>query len=873
MTTNKTLDPATCSSTDEAFKYPLPQVRQFHRSLTTELDEKNGRLRTLVGGSYRQLLGTAETILQMRDNIEVVEEKLGKVGKGCGKGVLVDMVRGLGQLKAHEKEGKAAETVGAMARMKVLDMCTITVGKLLRRRGHQETEGVRGKNLVLAAKVWVLSRLLAKSLNLWGQRDLMEESRKKLEGLRRRILKAIERTLDRPSQNDNREDLIQALCAYSLATSSGAKDVLKHFLRARAKAITLASGDDEESKSETPGVLQSLDLYTKTLLDVQTLVPRRLTEALANLKTKPLLKDPALRSMEGLRLDTCERWFGDEILFFTPYVRHDDLEGAQTIESLNIWAKKASEVLLQGFSVSLQKVVDMKTVVALRTKILEVWIKEGGKAKGFDPTVLLNGFREVVSTRLVDLLETRVAKLHLVGTEVEATLGAWQSGVTDTHESLWSEDLLQMEIGSGAINFKQAVLARTYGRSSAESRAVKSYETWEHLVAEIVTIVAQLRKQRWDDDLEDIEDEAILESRASLLNKDDPQLLQDCLDKSLEKGFLELDARLTSLVELHKNNKHSGKIAVYFLRVLRDIRNELPKNDLLQSFGLALVPSLQRTIAATVSETALASFAKSFSKKKVAGRVLWEGDPELPAQPSPATYKFLRAMALAMADTGCDLWGPSAVIVLKSHLRSELGREWDLALTAKEQGVSDEPVEQLTTKNEDADAVGEDQVSSEAAHKIDTEQTHGQTQGLDAAETPEDEVKDVDAVGEGGVDSEAMRDPENFQTDDQTQGADAAEAAEDIAASAAAEKPPGTESRTQDTEVDNGIHRDVLIQSMFDIFVLQQALDQCLHQDDLQRLGSRVELQLELDAPSKDRLLSNATQYWERTRLLFGLLA
>jgi hypothetical protein len=97
MAANKTLDPTTCTTASEAFRYPLPQVRQFHRGLTAQLDEKNARLRTLVGGSYRQLLGTAEMILQMREDIADVEEKLGRVGKGCGRTV----ISGLGALRVY----------------------------------------------------------------------------------------------------------------------------------------------------------------------------------------------------------------------------------------------------------------------------------------------------------------------------------------------------------------------------------------------------------------------------------------------------------------------------------------------------------------------------------------------------------------------------------------------------------------------------------------------------------------------------------------------------------------------------------------------------------------------------------------------------
>src|SRR5215469_17528346 len=98
MAQSKTLDPSTCTTASEAFKYSLPQVRQFHRSLTSELDEKNARLRTLVGGSYRQLLGTAEMILGMRGDIGVVEERLGRGGEGCGREVVRGKVGGLGRL-------------------------------------------------------------------------------------------------------------------------------------------------------------------------------------------------------------------------------------------------------------------------------------------------------------------------------------------------------------------------------------------------------------------------------------------------------------------------------------------------------------------------------------------------------------------------------------------------------------------------------------------------------------------------------------------------------------------------------------------------------------------------------------------------------
>ncbi|TGO82264.1 hypothetical protein BPOR_0876g00010 [Botrytis porri] len=794
MATTIPLSTTTCLTSSEAFKYPLPQIRQFHRDLTTELDEKNARLRTLVGGSYRQLLGTAEQILQMRQDISGVEERLGKVGEGCGRNVLVGMVGGLGKLQGEMKNGKKGEEMRIVARMKVLGVCGIVVGKLLRRPGRIDGDGARGKGLVVAAKVLVLSRLLAKSLENTGDKQFVEEAKKKRSVLTKRLLRAVEKTLVSIKDGADRDDLVQALCAYSLATSSGAKDVLRHFLNVRGEAMALAFDDEEESNKQTSVVLRALEIYTRTLLDVQALVPRRLSAALVALKTKPLLKDNSMRELEGLRLDICERWFGDEILYFTPYVRHDDLEGSLADETLKGWAKKASEVLLEGFSKTLQGGLDFKVVVELRTQILEVWIRDGGKAKGFDPSILLDGLRDVINKRLVELLETRVGKLHLVGTEIESTLATWQEGITDLHPSLWDEDMMATELSNGGNIFKQDILARTFGRNDAVSRVVNSFHTWRHLNEEIGTYIDQLKKQRWDDDLEDMEDDESLESRQNLLSKEDPQMLQDHLDSSLEKSFQELHTKIASLVEQHKDNKSIGKISVYILRILLDIRAELPSIPALQKFGISLVPPLHENLVGMVSENPVLTLAKSLKKKKVAGRALWEGTPELPVQPSPTTFKFMRDLSTAMADAGADLWSPVAVKVLKTHLNSQVEDQWSMVLKEEE------------------------------------ETRKGSTDSPTGAPETNTEEKEKDAP-------------------------------------APAPTPVG--------EVDEEKQKDLLKQSLFDIFVLQQALASQLddQENKLKNLADEVEAKLDLEGRERKRIVNGAAEYWKRCGLLFGLLA
>jgi hypothetical protein len=719
------------SSAESIFKKPLPNVRQIHKQLNVSLEEKNARLRVLVGGSYRQLLGTAETIVEMRADIEAVEGKLGKVAGGCGMGFVGKKVAGLGKLGiVRGAHGDGEEMLGKIAKLKVLSGCAVVVGRLLRWNDMDGKEGAnsRGKRLVTAAKVLVLSRLLLKSAadidDDLHSKAYMEELRRKLASLRKRLLRGIGRTME--SADGNRDELVHALCAYSLATSSGAKDVLRHFLHVRGEAMTAALEEDQETLHEDKHeqrVIRALELYTKTLLDVQALVPRRLSDSLSALKSKSLLKDESVRGLEGLRLDVYDKWFGDEIVFFTPYIRHDDLEGSQAVATLKGWAKKASEVLLQGFAKILESVLDFKTVVDLRTRVFEMWVTEGGKAKGFDSSAMLDGLRKVVNQRLIDQLEARVGKLHLIDSEVEAALGLIMSGLIERQDSLWDDEILAMELSHGAGSFKEAILASVHGRNNAVSRVVKSYETWRHLIDEMATTIDKIKDQRWNDDLDSLEDDLVLEHRQQVLSKEDPDMLRSRLGESLTKAFDILHHKLTGLLITYKESEHKGAIAIFILRILREIRSELPKQEDVSSFGLSLVPELHKILATTVSTKPVSVYTASLSlRKRVAGRALWEGSPELPIYPSPSTFRFLHDMASSMARAGSDLWSPVAVLVLKNHLCELLESEIEAIKTP----LGDEKAPQIKVnghdKTEDGKASNgvepEDQTSEESQKDV-----------------------------------------------------------------------------------------------------------------------------------------------------------
>ncbi|KAI0429192.1 hypothetical protein F5Y09DRAFT_311017 [Xylaria sp. FL1042] len=709
-----TPDTSTLTSSAQVFTtYTLPQIRAVHKTLHTQIDEKSARLRTQVGNSYRQLLGTADTIVQMREDMLATQEVLGHMGSQCGRTVVDNKVIGLGRFRGNED---AEAALGQAARVKLLRACGLAVSRLLRGGASKDTEARRGDRLVLAAKVFVLSRLLVSSFgNLKATdeevRSAVEAAKKNLDGLRRKLVRAVEKVLQKVGEGTDITDILKALSAYSLSSSSGTRDVLRRFLSIRAEAITYEFDYEEHEKDRgTDNVLRGLKLYTKTLVDVQALVPNKLPEALLELKKKPLLADEALRSLEGLRLDIFETWCGDDIRYFTPFIRHDDLDGKQAKEMLTGWANKGGETVLRGLSKTLEHISEFKAIVELRTSTLQQWIRDGGKARGFDPSIMLDGLRKAINDHLLQLIETKVTKLKLVGSEVASTLEAWQSGITDRQRGLWDDEMLGMDFSVGAAQITHEVVSRVYGRNDAVARAVTGFESWHHIIDNVGELVEQLKRQRWDNDVDEIEDEEVIETRQELLSKDDPCLLHTRLEETLINAFEDLDEQLTTLWQGQKDGLDNGQIAAYILRVLRDVRSRLPKLEGVQSFGLDNVPSLHEKLANHVSVAPLEEFtATTLTQKRVAGRALWEGEPALPTQPSPSTFKLLRNVTISMGDSGVDLWTPAAVKALKRIFSQQLADVWHKELVAPVPNLDEaEPTSKVDEEDEKDDTSEED---------------------------------------------------------------------------------------------------------------------------------------------------------------------
>ncbi|CCC10520.1 hypothetical protein SMACR_06692 [Sordaria macrospora] len=929
-------DLSTLLSSSQIFSsaYPLPHIRAIHKALHAEIDDKQSRLRTQVGGSYRELLGTADTIVQMRGDMESVQLTLGRMGSKCGRQVVKEKMDGLKSWE--EADGVATMRRREAARVKILEGCVLGVQKLLRReekkvRGdnHKRRGGKvaeekevmamsKGDKLLLATKVCVLGKLLVKTLEREGGihhdealRTAVMSANRSLVVLRDRLLRCIDSVL--VSVNEKltpRSDLLKALSAYGLHTGSGARDTLRYFLRVRGNALAMSIGNWEGQQQpslpasaavRTPkDILRRLNLYAKTLQDVQALTPSKLADALAGLKKKALLADDALRAIEGLRLDIYSRWCGDEIRYYTPFIQHDDLQPQDVNGLLFEWAPVHRDIFIDDLGKTVKSMGELKAIVDLRTSVLRLWIAESSRVRyDYSPdddgekddgdiresTSMFNQLRSTINDHLLSVIDTKVHKLRLVGSEASAALAAWREGTTDTHLSLWDPSTfsgIDLTVPSGsstggnggggaAAQFATEVISRLYGRNDAVSKAVASYKSWFHVIDDVGSVVEQLRRQRWendglddDDDEQDmmmVEDEETIEQRQQLLSREDPERLTSHLSDSLVKAFAALDEHLTDLWDKKKQQKevagpnNNGQVAMYLLRLLRDIRSRLPEQQQhghdegkgIRKFGLRTIPSLHSLLAKTVLVSPVDEFVTvALARKSVVGRGLWEGSPELPTSPSPGMFRFLRNLSAAMADAGADLWSPAAVRELKKEVRGEVCRVWLEAargvLSEVEEAAKESSEVKVEVEGEKKEAEGE-----------------GEKKDDKGGELGEEEGGESDKGAEGEEEKETKQDTEEAKPEEDDKSSEQQAKAEAKAL-----------IRQEDDEKASQQRRDLFVQWLLDIIYLGIFLDG--RNGDFNEIANTVFQHSGLAPGDKGRLVKAAQEYYKRTQLLFGLL-
>ena len=715
------------------------------------------------------------------------------------------------------------------SQLAVLRKCPEVISNLLR----------NGGSVLLAAKVLVISRLLHTKLSKRPDPPpYLENLRSRLASLRQRLLGRIDRKfkgLETP-----RDVLVEVMCAFSLATNSSPKDVIRHYHHIRLEAMSenmLNSGNGHAS------MLLALRLYTKTLKDTIATTPAQLAHALERLKLVPLFKSQDVYSLIELELDVHERWIGDDIRTFTPYIRHDDLTKVEAEQLLKQWAQSAFGYFLAGLRTRIQDVEDPGILIDLRKQVLELWLSNHQHSTGVDSAETLDRLRDVFNSQSIRLIQSRAYKLDRVGLIVKNVLQNWQPGASDLTLSLWDSSMTSMEFENGGRPFRERLAARFTGKNEPLNRMSLEYASFLEGIESLDEMIKKLREARWADNVDDVDnDDDLLDNKQVLLSEDDPRLLQEELSSALYEAYAGLQAVLNKLSDKPETTD-SGQKAAYLIRVWRELRQHLPNSFRHAKFGDGSIPSLQHTIAVEALRVPLERCSKWIAKtsqtKLLQARPLWEGDPELPILPSEWTYRFLLDLASSMNACGSDVWSPRAVAALKRELILSIA-----PMLGGRQAVQ-------INGHRDSDLLdGEDKEAEELEEEV-------------RKDEEEIEVRVREENGEVG--GEEARNPE--ETDQEK-----------------SEKPTKPAERLLNGSMSNG-HvepepkeepEDGKIQRFFDIAYLTNATAvKELEAKDNQLVSVQDSLiqHLALEPKSIERMKKDAAEYWKRTSLLFALLA
>lgn len=533
-----------------------------------------------------------------------------------------------------------------------------------------------GSYLVIA-KVLVISRILHKALSQSAGKPLIvDQLWERLLSARRKLIKRIEKRMG--SAKGDTADLVESMCAYALITSSTPTDVLHYFhkIRLEKSVKLLQNGGDQLSKHGTT----ALKLCIQTCQDTQAIFPRRLADSLAKLKSHPLIQDPDVRALHELNLEIHDRWMGDEARNYTPWPRHDELQRTDAERILHQWSRQAISTFLKGIEHAMEDETRLKEVASLRQELVETWILSGSRMGGVKSANVLDELRDTINSHLESIVRIRSQTLREVVVEVKTALGS-PSHVQSSNLSLWGTYPKSADISNGAQAFKSTLVNIHQGRDNSVVSIVSAFDAWADSILEVKSIVKSMKEARWDDtfadDVDDSDDDELGDSKQTLLSDDDPRLLEEVTQEALTHALQNLGRSFGQIItQVTEDDDTVDALKICFvLRVTREIGERIPKLRLQDKatllntpFTPALLEPLHKALALQVAQPSADAYAKVLAgglKSRSKSYVLWEGNPALPAHPSPSVIKYLQSLTKAMRVYGNDLWAPLAVQEIK----------------------------------------------------------------------------------------------------------------------------------------------------------------------------------------------------------------
>ena len=473
--------------------------------------------------------------------------------------------------------------------------------------------------------------------------------------------------------DSSQEDLVEALCAFCLATSSSSADAVRHYHHLRLREIRRVP---ELAETGQHNAVHALRYYIRSLQTTKAILGRPLSEALRILKVRPILRDSAVQQLDELDLETLQRWVATEIQDFIPFIKHNDMTKSEIESVTSSWSRDAFSSLVDMLRDELEGLNKTVDLLSLRSALLETWLPVCTSTPVHSSSDVLESLRELLNQRVNQLIGIEADALTTIGAVVASTVNV-VAEPEGSVASVWDATFVTMQTGKGASAFKRHLRARHLGTTDQISSGLRSLESWISQVKTTESVAQLLVKDRWQDKVEedgtDDDAPAVIEH---MLTVKDSELYKAAQREAIVTATSKFQINIRDASDLISDVQGTTKVPT-LLRIIREIcqrlRRAFPALNLTTLDDM--VPGLHEQLANDVATRVVALFKSRPASNCYTQRTLnqlWDGTPPLPTQPSPRVFKLLYKLSGAMAERGTDLWTPSAVVALKQAVSKRL---------------------------------------------------------------------------------------------------------------------------------------------------------------------------------------------------------
>ncbi|KAK5195675.1 hypothetical protein LTR96_002436 [Exophiala xenobiotica] len=622
----------------QAFEeYRIPTTRAIEKQLRASASRDKEKLRGLVGGSYRELLATAEAIVVLEEKTKLVEHHLSTISHSCRP-----------PQQDISRHPPPPEKV-TLAQFRLLQRCYTTSATFL-----------RSQDILQCSKLILLSRLLLRSLDSEASlSQSLEHLKNRFGALRRQLLRQIDARLVSPDSSIR--VLLDAICSYCLVTGVSSEDALAHLRQLRLEKLRRRL--DTIRRQST--IVEALHYQLDSLQTFKTLTGRHVTEAANSLQGQAILADASIREVDSLDLDRTWPLLSDEIRSFVPYFKRSAPTAEELQAKFETWSQDVCQILVKAIDQHLSNVHDVTKVLGLRNELYSILLPVFFSTPASSD--IKENIRRSLNKRLGDICHAQGSQLSRITESLVDTANAGKHG-----KSIWDPETVQTPLHNGGSKMIKYVKVRHSGLSTGLSRATKSLNAWISDVHATKDQIDDLFKIRWRDLVEEPDEDQEEDAKllVQMLCKEDPASYIKTLQESLRRATSEHEMKLAAAASDAIRQPSDVSHAVYLVRAIR-VSTEILQNaftDEVETTKLAeSVPQLHQVIAEEVVRR-LSEASRSGRKARK-----WNKEQLPENMPSPTAFMTLRRLCQIMTDIGgTDLWCTSAVVLVKKAIAAEI---------------------------------------------------------------------------------------------------------------------------------------------------------------------------------------------------------